>query len=346
MANLYKKKNTFCWLHIEVKLSMMKKALGLVSGGLDSLIAISLIKEQNFDVIGVFILTPFISKFGEETIEILKKQSSELNFKLCVVPIDIDYIEIIKNPVFGYGKNLNPCIDCHIYMLKKAKEIMEKENASFVFTGEILGQRGKSQTLQALKIIEEKSSLKGKLLRPLTALNLPETEIEKNGIVDRNKLLGIKGKERKMQLTLAEIKNLKFFSSPAGGCLLTDSQFCKRLSDIFKYNVDAEINDYYLLQVGHHFRISPETKLVISRNRKESGKILELFSNKDIIILSSDVNKDIIGIIIGGFSEICLKIFASYISKSPVSIIIEEKGKKEEKIVQPEEKFLYKAYLI
>jgi len=233
-------------------------------------------------------------------------------------------------------------------MLKKAKEIMEKEHSSFVFTGEILGQRGKSQTLQALKIIEEKSSLKGKLLRPLTALNLPETEIEKNGIVDRKKLLGIKGKERKMQLTLAEIKNLNFFSSPAGGCLLTDSQFCKRLSDIFKYNVDAEINDYYLLQVGHHFRISPETKLVISRNKKESEKILELFDieNKDIIILSSDVNKDIIGIIIGDFSEICLKIFASYISKLPVSIIIEEKGKKEEKIVKPEEKFLYKAYLI
>ncbi|RLB76992.1 MAG: DUF814 domain-containing protein, partial [Deltaproteobacteria bacterium] len=140
---------------------MNKKAVGLVSGGLDSLLAVQIIKEQGFDIIGVFILTPFISNFGEKTIKNLEKTSQQMGFSLKVIKSGEDYIEMLKNPEFGYGKNINPCIDCHIYMVKKAKEIMEKENASFIFTGEILGQRGKSQTLRAMKKVEEKSSLKG-----------------------------------------------------------------------------------------------------------------------------------------------------------------------------------------
>lgn len=324
----------------------MKKAIGLVSGGLDSLLALQIVKEQGFEVIGVFVLTPFFSGFGEKTIKNLEKSSKEIGFKFIVIETGEDYIKMLKNPEFGYGKNLNPCIDCHIYMIKKAKEIMEKENACFVFTGEILGQRGKSQTLWAMKKVEEKSSLNGKLLRPLTALNLPPTEIEKEGIIDRNKLLGIKGRERKIQLTLAELKGLKYYSSPAGGCLLTDSQFCKRLTDIFKYNHNAKLNDYFLLQVGRHFRITPETKLIISRDRREKEKILK-FSDKNKIILSSEKNPDITGIIDGKFSEECVEIFASYISsKKPLSVIIEKNGKRELRIVQPKQKIMYHSYLI
>ncbi len=324
---------------------MKKKAVGLVSGGLDSLLAVQIVKEQGFDIIGVFILTPFISNFGEKIIKNLEKTSQQMGFFLKVIKSGEDYIEMLKNPEFGYGKNLNPCIDCHIYMVKKAKEIMEEENASFVFTGEILGQRGKSQTLWAMKKVEEKSSLKGRLLRPLTALNLPETEIEKEGIVDRNKLLGIKGRERKIQLTLAEIKNIKYFATPSGGCLLTDSQFCKRLEDIFKYSSDAKLNDYYLLQIGRHFRINLETKLIISRNRKEKEKMIEL-SDENKIFLYSELNEDIIGIISGKFSEICLEIFASYVSKKPVWIIVERQGKKERRVVQSKQKIYYHNYLI
>jgi len=325
----------------------MKKAIGLISGGLDSLLALQIIKEQRFEVIGVFVLTPFISKFGEETVKLLHNVSQELKFKFYIIKAENDYIDILKKPEFGYGKNLNPCIDCRIYMLKKGKEIMEKEDGLFVFTGEVLGQRGKSQTFWALKKIEEKSSLKGKLLRPLTALNLPETEVEKNGIVDRNKLLGIKGRERKIQLYLAQNKNLRFYSTPAGGCLLTDPQFCKRLSDLFTYNPDAQINDYYLLHLGRHFRISSETKLIISRNKEEKDKIINLLNDKkNKIVLLSEINSDIVGIIFGKYSEICLEIFASYISEAPTGVIIEKEDKKEIKIVQPQQKILYHSYLI
>jgi len=324
---------------------MNKKAVGLVSGGLDSLLAVQIIKEQGFDITGVFILTPFISNFGEKTIKNLEKTSQQMGFSLKVIKSEEDYIEMLKNPEFGYGKNINPCIDCHIYMVKKAKEIMEKENGAFIFTGEILGQRGKSQTLRAMKKVEEKSSLKGRLLRPLTALNLPETEVEKEGIVDRNKLLGIKGRERKIQLTLAEIKNIKYFATPSGGCLLTDLQFCKRLEDIFKYNPDAKLNDYYLLQIGHHFRINLETKLIISRNKKEKEKMIEL-SDENKIFLYSELNEDTVGIISGKFSEICLEIFASYVSKKPVWIIVETQGEKERRVVQPKQKIYYHNYLI
>lgn len=323
----------------------MRKAVGLISGGLDSILAVHLIKEQGFEIIGLFILTPFISGFGEKTMEKLKKLSEEMGFKLCVIEAGEDYIEVIKHPEFGYGKNLNPCIDCHIYMVKKAKEVMEKENAEFVFTGEVLGQRGKSQTLWALQKVEEKSSLKGRLLRPLTALNLPETEVEKEGIVDRKKLLGIKGRERKMQLYLAEVKNIKYFSTPAGGCLLTDPQFCRRLEDLFKNKPNATLNDYYLLQVGRHFRISPETKVIVSRNKNEKEKMLKFFERKDKFLLYSEEIPDSIAIVDGKFSELCAEIFASYISHKPLTLILEN-IKKERIIVSPKKKFFYHCYLI
>jgi len=323
-----------------------KKAIGLISGGLDSILALQLIKEQGFEITGIFIKTPFISNFGEKTIENLKKLSKEMNFEFIVIETGNDYIEIIKNPLYGYGKNLNPCIDCHIYMLKKAKEIMEKENAVFVFTGEVLGQRGKSQNLNALKLIEEKSSLRGKLLRPLTALNLPPTDIEKEGIVKRDLLLGIKGKERKLQLYLAQLKNLKYFGTPSGGCLLTDPGFCKKLKDLFDNSIKINLNDCYILQIGRHFRISPETKLIITRNNKETGKMKEFLSESDFILSSE--NSEIIGVIKGEISDICFDIYGAYLEKKVN--IVELKNLRgeiiERKIVMKKEKITYHKYLI
>jgi tRNA(Ile)-lysidine synthase TilS/MesJ len=323
-----------------------KKAIGLISGGLDSILALQLIKEQGFEITGIFIKTPFISNFGEKTIENLEKLSKEMSFEFIVIEAGNDYIEIVRNPLYGYGKNLNPCIDCHIYMLKKAKEIMEKENAIFVFTGEVLGQRGKSQNLNALKLIEEKSSLKGKLLRPLTALNLPPTDVEKEGIVKRDLLLGIKGKERKLQLYLAQLKNLKYFQTPSGGCLLTDPTFCKKLRDLFDNSEKIDLNDFYILQIGRHFRISPETKLVITRDIMETEKIKNFLSENDFILTSE--NSEIIGVIKGKISEICFDIYGAYLEKEVNIVDLKNlKGEIiESKIVKKKEKINYHKYLI
>lgn len=323
-----------------------KKAIGLISGGLDSILALQLIKEQRFEITGIFIKTPFISNFGEKTIENLEKLSKEMNFEFIVIEAGNDYIEIVRNPLYGYGKNLNPCIDCHIYMLKKAKEIMEKENAIFVFIGEVLGQRGKSQNLNALKLIEEKSSLKGKLLRPLTALNLPPTDVEKEGIVKRDLLLGIKGKERKLQLYLAQLKNLKYFQTPSGGCLLTDPTFCKKLRDLFDNSEKINLNDCYILQIGRHFRISPETKLIITRDIRETKKIKNFLIENDFILTSE--NSEIIGVIKGKISEICFDIYGAYLEKEVNIVDLKNlKGEIiENKIVKKKEKINYHKYLI
>ena len=325
----------------------MTKAIGLISGGLDSVLSLKIIQEQNIEVIGVYILTPFMSGFGEKTIKNLKRLEKTLGFQLKIIKTDKDYLDIVKHPEFGYGKNLNPCIDCHIYMLKKAKEIMEEEKGEFVFTGEVLNQRRKSQTITPLRIIEEKSSLKNRLVRPLSALFLPPTEPEEKGILDRNKLLGLKGRERKVQLYMAGEKDLKYYDSPAGGCLLTDFQFCERLKNLLHNKKDINTNDCLLLQLGRHFHVSADTSLIISRNETEKNKMNEFLENEDFVITSPD-SPELFGIIKGKLSEITMRILASYGRKE--SSIIEVKDFKgniiEKKITLKEDKLQFHKFLI
>lgn len=326
---------------------MNKKAIGLVSGGLDSILSLKLIQEQNIEVIGLFIKTPFLINFGEKTVSNLNKLSNEMNFELIIREVDEDYIDIVRNPKFGYGKNLNPCIDCHIYMLKIAKKVMAEKNALFVFTGEVLGQRGKSQNINALRIIEEKSTLKGILLRPLSAQLLEPTEIEKKGIIKRELLLGLKGRERKIQLYLANMKNLKYFGTPSGGCLLTDPTFCRKVRDLFKHSERITLKDCYILQIGRHFRISPFTKLIVTRDKVETQKILN-FCHEDDFILRAHYSSEIIGIIKGKIDDLCFKIFSSYI-KLPSDLIILMKTSGEiieKRICEKEDKIKYHQFLI
>ncbi len=230
-------------------------------------------------------------------------------------------------------------------MLKIGKKIMEEEGAEFVFTGEVLNQRGKSQTIDALKIVEEKSSLKGKLLRPLSALCLPESELEKKGIVDRNKLLGIKGKERKIQLYLAFEKGLKYFETPSGGCLLTDPQYCKRLKDLFMYEKSLSKKDYLLLQIGRHFRISPDTKLILPRNEREKKQMENLIKNYDIII--TDENSQLLGLVKGKMKDILFQIVSAYDRKNRIYVAKYPDGRViERKIVGKENKIFFHKFLI
>jgi len=248
------------------------KAIALFSGGLDSALAIKLIQDQNIEVEGVYIDTGFES--NKEKIEYLQKLAEELGIKLSVLDIKEQYIkEILFNPIYGYGKNMNPCIDCHANMIRVAKEYMKKTDAKFIISGEVVGQRPMSQRLPVLNAVNKLANAKGLVLRPLSAKLLPPTIPETKGWVDREKLLGISGRNRKVQLDLAKKYKLEHFESPAGGCLLTDINFSKRLKD-FSKTLKLTPDEIDLLKVGRHFNIEGK-KIIISRKAEENPVLKE-----------------------------------------------------------------------
>ena len=259
------------------------KALGLISGGLDSLTACILVKEQGIEVIGLNITSPFCQY--EINLDLFRKN---LGIHVYNLPLGDDFLDIIRNPKFGYGRHLNPCVDCRIYILKKAKEFMKKVQAEIIFTGEVLDQRPKSQHLKALHIVEKESGLEGKLLRPLSALQLKPTIYEEKGIVDRSKLLGIKGRSRKIQLDLAKKHGLLQEYYAGGGCLLTDVNYSNRMKDSLKFNNIREIEDMNILKYGRHFRYN-KSKIIVGRNENENEKLLQLKKSNDLIMEAQDV---------------------------------------------------------
>lgn len=244
------------------------KAISLFSGGLDSILATKLIMNQGIDVIAFNVKTPFgiPKKDGLTEAEAAAKQ---LNIPLKVLPVEKDYIRMLRNPKHGYGKNLNPCVDCKIFILKQALKYAKEVGADFLFTGEVLGERPMSQHGPALRIIEEEAGLKGKLLRPLSAKLLPETVAERKGLVDRSKLLAISGRSRKPQLLLAKEFGITTFPSPAGGCLLTCEEYSKKLQDLFDHKKNVSAADSVLLRSGRHFRLG-KNKIIVGRNESEN----------------------------------------------------------------------------
>lgn len=253
------------------------RALVLLSGGLDSILAVKLLMEQGIKVEGLSFKSCF---FGTEKAKIA---ADKLGIKLRTLDFSKEHLKMLKNPEYGYGRNMNPCVDCHLLMLRFAKNIMRKENFDFVATGEVLGQRPMSQNRKALEIIEKESSLSGELLRPLSARLLKPTEIEKKGLVDREKLLAINGRSRKKQFELAKKWKIKEYSAPAGGCLLTDPEFSKRLEELLEEHPKASENDFELLKLGRHFWFN-KAKIVIGRNHQENLEIKRLKKEKDILI--------------------------------------------------------------
>jgi len=258
------------------------KAVALFSGGLDSILAIKLIQLQSIEVIGVNFKTPFFSLNGAS--EVLKN----LDLNLEIIDITSELLEILKNPPHGLGKNMNPCLDCHLLMFKKAGEYMAKIGASFVVSGEVLGERPMSQNRNSLSIIERESGLEGKIVRPLSALLLAETIPEKEGLVKRNKLLDISGRARRRQIELAAKMGIKDYPSPAGGCKLTEPEFSKRLKDLFTQE-DFSLEEIELLKLGRHFRLGEEVKLVVGRNKGENEKIPEFFQEGDLLFKAKNL---------------------------------------------------------
>lgn len=257
---------------------MKRKALALLSGGLDSTLAVKVMLEQGIEVEALNFTSPFCTCTGKnagcksEAVRV----AEEFGIPIKVMNKGVEYLEVVRNPRHGYGKAINPCVDCRIFLLKKAGEYMTESGADFVITGEVLGQRPMSQRRDTLRVIERESGLEGLLLRPLSAKHFAPTLPEVEGWVDREKLLAIQGRSRKVQMELAEELEVKNYPCPAGGCMLTEVSFAPKVRDVFDHSDELNMRDFRLLKLGRHFRLGPRTKLLVGRNEAENAT---LFAN-------------------------------------------------------------------
>jgi len=265
----------------------MAKAVALFSGGLDSTLAIRIMLEQGIEVSAI----QFSTYFGcggcgssKETDE------NNLGFGIRYYFIGEEYVQMVRYPKFGWGKNMNPCIDCRIMMLKFAKEYLDEIGGDFIITGEVLGERPMSQRYNVLKLIDKESGLEGRIVRPLSAKLLEITKPELNGIINRNALFDISGRSRKRQYELAKRFNITKFSQPAGGCLLTDENYSRKLRDLFKYSEKPLSDDIGLLRWGRHFRTNPNCKIIVGRDEKDNLWIESFAKDEDVILYLRDFN--------------------------------------------------------
>ncbi len=256
---------------------MKKKALILFSGGLDSILAVKILEKQKMRVKGITFKSYFFDSAQAE------KSAQEIKLALKVVDFSKAHLNLIKSPKYGRGSAMNPCIDCHLLMLKKAKQIMKRENFDFIATGEVLGERPMSQNKKALRLVEKESSLTGYLLRPLSAKLLPKTVPEQLGWIDREKLFAISGRSRKKQIALTKKYRIKAYPSPGGGCILCEHEFGKRLAELFKVCPDCQGSDIRLLYYGRHFWKN-KVKIVVGRNESENEKFKKIALAGDILI--------------------------------------------------------------
>jgi tRNA-uridine 2-sulfurtransferase len=254
------------------------KALGLLSGGLDSTLAVKLILERGIEVEAINFVIPFClcRKGGCGAAEAAKTFSIPLK----MVSARTDYLRVVRKPRFGYGKNMNPCVDCRIFMLKKAKKYAKQIGAKFIFTGEVLGQRPMSQHRGALGLIEREAGLAGKILRPLSGKLLPKTEAEEKGFVDTEALRDISGRSRKRRIEMTRESNIVNYPCAAGGCLLTDKEFASKLRDLFQHKKRVTVKEVNLLKVGRHFRFG-DNKIIVGRNEAENGVLLRAKQKTD-----------------------------------------------------------------
>lgn len=256
-----------------------------MSGGLDSLLAARVLMEQGVEVVGLSFKSNFFDTFGA------KKTAKQLGIELKEVDFSQEHLEMVKNPKYGYGKNMNPCIDCHSLMFRYAKKIMEDEGFDLVATGEVLGQRPMSQNREALDTVAEYSGLNGLLLRPLSAKLLDETLPEKNGKINRGKLHSISGRTREGQMELVSKYGIKDYASPAGGCLLTDPEFSDRLNKMFDFWPDCNSNDVNLLKSGRIFWVKSDgghVLIAIGRHKEDNEKLAKLARGGDIVLELKD----------------------------------------------------------
>jgi len=257
---------------------MHGKAVALFSGGLDSTLAVKVMLDQGIEIEAVNFTSLFCNcnPRKEGCVHQASKAAREFGIPIRILTKGMEYMRVVERPRYGYGRGMNPCTDCRIYMFRKVRELLPEVKASFVVTGEVLGQCSMSQHRRAIEIIERESGLKGLILRPLSARLLPPTVPESEGIVDRPKLLDLAGRSRKPQMALAGMMGITDYPCPAGGCLLTDGVVAARLRDLFLYNPDYTMTDLHLLRYGRHFRLDAGLKAVAGRDERENRRIRAL----------------------------------------------------------------------
>jgi tRNA-uridine 2-sulfurtransferase len=245
------------------------RALGLCSGGLDSILSALVLRDQGIHVEWITFETPFF------TAEKARRAAGQTGIELHVQDITPDYLVMIQNPPAGFGKNMNPCMDCHSLMFNKAGAIMQDRGFDFLFSGEVMGQRPMSQNTNSLRYVAKHSGFQNYILRPLSALKLTRTPMEEQGLVDRKRLLDISGRSRKPQMALARKYGIKDYPTPAGGCLLTDPGYSQRLKDLIDHGVELTPSALHLLKYGRHMRLNTGAKIIVGRTQKDNEGILQ-----------------------------------------------------------------------
>jgi hypothetical protein len=322
------------------------KALAVFSGGLDSMLAAVLIRAQGIEVLGLFFETPFFTSARPV------KSAAAIHLPLKVIDITAIHLDMVKNPRHGYGSNMNPCIDCHALMLSEAGKRLEQEGARFLITGEVLGQRPMSQNRGALTVVARESGFHGLILRPLSARLLQPTIPEQMGWVKREELMGFSGRSRKPQMKLAEGFGIQDYPSPAGGCLLTDGPFSRRLKDLVSSQSALEVRELELLKVGRHFRMGPGTKAVVGRNQKENETICMLSKDGDLLLTTVSVPGPtvlVLGDVTPGLEELLASLTVSYSDArgdDPTDVSLSGKGDEKTLSARPRPKSEFRDYMI
>jgi tRNA U34 2-thiouridine synthase MnmA/TrmU len=269
------------------------KAIVLVSGGLDSTIVAHMMHRQGLDLICLHFSSPFCtcnSSCG--TKNFAKNTADKLDLDFRTKFMGEDFLRVVESPKHGYGKNLNPCIDCRILKFKLAKELMEEENAQFIITGEVAGQRPMSQKVKTMQLIEREAGLEGLVLRPLSANILEPTIPEKKGWVDREKLLSITGRSRKEQYKYVKKFDISSeeYACPGGGCRLTTKEYANKLKDLLVNDKKLILRRVNFLNKGRHFRISEKFKVIVGRDEKENDLLERMAGAEDITMWAKDYN--------------------------------------------------------
>lgn len=295
------------------------KAIALFSGGLDSILAAKIISQQGIELEALHFYSLFLHLPLKEQRFRMLYYTEQIHIPLTVIDMSHEHLEIVKNPCFGYGRNINPCIDCKILMFRKGKEYMEESGASFIVSGEVVGQRPMSQRKDVFDRIEKETGLRGRILRPLSAKLLKPTLVEEKQWVKREELYEIHSRSRKIQRRLLEEFGIKFYANSSGGCLLTDPGYARRVKDLFVYHPEFGKDDVMLLRFGRHFRLSSCAKLIVPRDAQEADKLHSLYREGMVRFIPSSM-EGVPSLGIGTFNvhdtELAAGIVASYIPRT------------------------------